>query len=116
MWVSHAKRPLQVDELCHALEVEGSEELDIQNFSKIETLLACSLGLVIVEKSSFTVRLVHYTLKEHLSNNTKLFPNAHLITTEVSLTNLNFPHVRGISPAFCSVLPTAPFVEYASCH
>ena len=74
MWVLHTKRPLHVDELCRALEVEASEELDIQNVPKIETLLACSLGLVIIEKSSFTVRLVHYTLKEHLSNNTKIVP------------------------------------------
>ena len=28
MWVSHAERPLQVNELCHALGVEGSEDLD----------------------------------------------------------------------------------------
>ena len=116
MWVSHAKRPLHVNELCHALGVEGSEDLATRNIPKIVTLLAFTLGFVTVEKSSFTVRLVHYTLQEHLSNNTELFPNAHLIITEVCLTYLNFPHVRGISPAFCSVPPTAPFVKYASCH
>ena len=116
MWVSHAKRPLHVNELCHALGVEESEDLDTGNIPTIETLLAFSLGLVIVEKSSSTVRLAHYTLKEHLSNNTELFPNAHSIIAEVCLTYLNFPHVRGISPALRCVPPTAPFVEYASCH
>jgi len=69
MWVSHAERPLHVDELCHALGVEGSIDLDIRNIPAIETLLSCSLGLITVERSSSTVRLVHYTLKEHLSNN-----------------------------------------------
>ena len=46
MWVSHAKRPLHINELCHALGVEGSEDLDIRNIPTIDTLLTCSLGLV----------------------------------------------------------------------
>jgi len=116
MWVSHAERPLHVDELCHALGVEGSIDLDIGNIPAIETLLACSLGLVTVEKSSSTVRLVHYTLQEFLSNNTNLFPNPHSIIAEVCLTYLNFPHVKSFSPTLRSVPPTAPFVEYASCY
>ena len=48
MWVSYAERPLHVDELSHALGVEGSTDLDIRNIPKIETLLACSLELVVV--------------------------------------------------------------------
>jgi len=116
MWVSHAERPLHVDELCHALGVEGSTDLDIRNIPAIETLLACSLGLVMVEKSSSTVRLVHYTLREYLSNNTNFFPNPHPTIAEVCLTYLNFSHVRSFSPASHSVPPTAPFVEYASCY
>ena len=116
MWVSHAERPLHVDELCHAFGVEGSTDLDIQNIPAIETLLACSLGLVAVEESSSTVRLVHSTLQEYLSNNTSLFPNPHSIIAEVCLTYLNFPHVRDISPTLRSVPQTAPFVEYASCY
>jgi len=116
MWVSHAERPLHVDELCHALGVEGSTDLDIGNIPAIETLLACSLGLATVEKSSSTVRLVHYTLQEYLANNTKLFPNPHSIIAEACLTYLNFPHVRSFSPTLRSVPPTAPFVQYASCY
>ena len=116
MWVSHAERPLHVDELCHALGVEGSIDLDARNIPRVETLLACSLGLVTVEKSSSTVRLVHYTLQEHLSNNTNLFPNPQSIIAEVCLTYLNFPHVRDFAPTLRSVPPTAPFVEYASCY
>ena len=116
MWISHTERPLHVNELCHALGVEGSTDLVIQNIPAIETLLACTLGLVTVEKSSSTVRLVHYTLQEHLSNNTELFPDAHSIIAEVCLTYLNFPHVRSFSSALRSVPPTAPFVEYASCY
>ena len=116
MWVSHAERPLHVDELCHALGVEGSIELDARKIPTIETLLACSLGLITVEKPSSTVRLVHYTLREHLSNNTNLFPNPHSKIAEICLTYLNSRNIRDLSPALRSVPPTAPFVEYASCY
>ena len=117
MWVSHAERPLHVDELCHALGVEaGSIDLNTQNIPAIETLLACTLGLVRVEKSSSTVRLVHYTLQEYLSHNPNLFLEPHSLIAEVCLTYLNFRQVKGLSPARRSVPPTAPFVEYASCH
>jgi len=117
MWVSHAMRPLRVDELCHALGVEeGSADLNTRNIPAIETLLTCCLGLVTVEKSSFTIRLVHYTLQEYLCYNPSLFLNPHSNIAKVCLSYLNFPYVRGFSPALRSVPPTAAFVEYASCY
>jgi len=117
MWVSHAERSLHVDELCHALGVEaGSMDLNTRNIPGIETLLACSLGLATVEKSSSTVRLVHYTLQEYLSHNSNLFLQPHSLIAEICLTYLNFRQVIGFSPALDSVPQTVPFVEYASCH
>ena len=117
MWISHAERPLHVDELCHALGVEeGSLDLNTQNIPAVETLLTCTLGLVTVEKSSSTVRLVHYTLQEYLSHNPNLFMKPHSMIAEACLTYLNFRQVRAISPTLRSVPPTIPFVEYASCH
>jgi len=117
MWVSHAERPLRVDELRHALGVEeGSADLNIRNIPTMETLLACCLGLVTVEKSSSIVRLVHYTLQEYLSHNPNLFIKPHSVIAEVCLTYLNFRHVKAFSPALSSAPPTAPFVEYASCY
>jgi len=117
MWVSHSERPLRVDELCHALGTEeGSSDLNIRNIPRIETLLACSLGLVTVEESSSTVRLVHYTLQEYLSHDPRLFLNPHSVIAEACLTYLNFAQVRAISPALRSVPQSLAFVEYASCH
>ena len=116
MWVSHSERPLHVDELRHALGVGGSIDLDGQNIPAIETLLACTLGLIMVEKSSSAVRLVHYTLQEYLSQNLNLFRRPHSMIAEVCLTYLNFPHVRGLSPFPSSVPLIAPFIGYASCH
>ena len=117
MWVLHAERPLHVDELCQALGVEeGSVDLNIRNIPAVETLLACSLGLITVEKSSSTVRLVHYTLKEYLSHNPNLFLSPHSLIAEVCLTYLNFRHIRDLSPTIRYTPPAAPFVEYASCY
>ena len=117
MWVSHSERPLHVDELCHALGVEeGSLDLNVRNIPAIETLLACSLGLVTVEKSSSTVRLIHYTLKEYLSHNSDLFFKPHSVIAEVCLTYLNFRHVRDFSPTLCFIPPTIPLAKYASCY
>jgi len=117
MWVSHSERPLHVNELCHALGVEeGSTDLNVRNVPAIETLLACSLGLITVEKSSSTVRPIHYTLQEYLSHNPNLFLKPHSMIAEVCLTYLNFHHVNDLSPSLRSVPSTAPFIQYASCY
>ena len=56
MWVLCSQRPLQAEELCHALGVEmGSSDLDPENVPALRTLLASCLGLVTVEASSSTV-------------------------------------------------------------
>ena len=116
MWVSHSERPLHVDELCQALGVEGSTDLDIQNIPAIETLITSSLGLVTIEESSSTLRLIHYTLQEYLSHNPGLFLKPHSMISEVCLTYLNFRYIRGFSPTIRLIPPTIPFVEYASCY
>ena len=68
MWVLYSQRPLRAEELCGALGVEiGSTDLDLENIRPLRTLLASCLGLVTVEASSSTVRLVQFTLQEHLS-------------------------------------------------
>jgi len=78
MWLSHSERPLNVNELCHALGVEiGSTDLNSREIPAIETLLRCSFGLVTVEAPSYPVRLAHYTLQEYLSTNTDLFHSPH---------------------------------------
>ena len=78
MWVCHSERPLQVDELCHALAVEiGSAGLDPNNVPHIATLLACCQGLITVDKEASIVRSIHYTLREYLSACPDLFTVAH---------------------------------------
>jgi len=117
MWVSNSERPLHTSELCHALGVKiGSADLDVENVPSIRTLVGCSLGLIAVEASSSTVRLVHLTLQEYLSNNPSLFQAPHSMMAEVCLTYLNFRCIRELSPALSSAPPSFPFVKYASCY
>ena len=110
--------PLHTSELCHALGAKkGSIDLDHRNVPEIQTILRCSVGLVTIESSSATVRLVHFTLREYLSNNPSLFQSPHSMIAEVCLTYLNFQCVRELSPTSYSTPSAAqiPLVEYASC-
>ena len=78
MWISNSERPLKALELCQALGVErGKIDQNARNTPAIETVLRCSLGLITIEASSSTVRLVHLTLQEHLSNASSLFHSPH---------------------------------------
>jgi len=77
-------------------------------------VLGCSLGLVVLEASSYTVRLVHYTLQNYLSNNTDLFDSPHSTMAESCLTYLNFQSIWDLSPSFPWSGPATPFFEYAS--
>ena len=117
MWVSNSERPLHTSELCHALGVKiGSADLDHESVPEIQTILRCSLGLITIEASSSTVRLVHFTLQENLSNHPSLFQNPHTMIAGVCLTYLNFRCVREIPPTLDSAPSTFPLAEYASCY
>jgi len=109
MWISHSERPLKAIELCQALGVErGEADQNSWNIPAIETVLRCSLGLVTIEASSSTVRLVHFTLQEHLSNASSLFQSSHSIMAEICLAFLNFQCVRDLSTTLDSP-PVAVF-------
>jgi len=115
MWIAYSLRPLSPDELSQALGVEiGSTDLDNDNSPSIRTILNCGLGLVTVDSSSSKVRLVHFTLQEHILSNPTLFHNPHSMVAEVCLTYLNSRCIRDLSPALRPLPPTTLFLEYAS--
>jgi len=117
MWVLYSERPLRAQELRDALGVEiGSVDLDPENIPALRTLVASCLGLVTIEASSSTVRLVHFTLQEHLSRDPTLFHSPHSTIAEVCLTYLNFECVRDLSPTLGSAPATTPLLEYASLY
>jgi len=117
MWVLYSERPLRAEELCHALGVEtGSTDLDLENIPVLRTLLASCLGLVVVEAPSSTVRLVHFTLQEHLSCDQTLFLSPHSTIAAVCLTYLNFGCIRDLSPTLYPTPTATPLLEYASVY
>ena len=117
MWISHAERLLKIDELCEALAVEiGSPNLNIDNVPSIGTLLACCQGLVVVEKESSIVRLVHFTLHEYLRAHPDLFGLAHSTMAETCLAYLNSQQIKALSASLSSNSQHTLFLEYSSLY
>jgi len=98
MWISHSRRPLQVDEICYAIAIRvGSNNLDNNDIPAISTLLSCCQGLVTLDKSASTVRLIHFTLQEYLCTHPDISDRAHSTMAEICLTYLNFKCFRDLS-------------------
>ncbi|KAJ7351361.1 ankyrin repeat-containing domain protein [Mycena albidolilacea] len=111
IWVANAKRPLSVEELRVALAVEPeTQQIDKENLLKMEIILGVCAGLVIVDKESSVVRLVHYTTQEYLDSiQAQQFPNAQAQITYTLLTFLNFDGFPELSWTWARDLP--PLVE-----
>ena len=117
MWISHSRRPLKVDEICRAVAIRiGSNGLHNDDVPTISTLLDCCQGLVTVDKGSSIVRLIHFTLQEHLCTHPNLFDRAHATIAETCLTYLNFQTVKDLPALKFRDLRDTPFLEYASSH
>ena len=116
-WISHAERPLQADELCHALAVEiGSTDIDTDDVPSIQTLLGSCQGLVVMDKETSTIRLVHFTFQEYLRSRPDLFSRAHSTIAETCLTYLNFYPVKELSLNPSHGLQNTPFLKYSSVY
>jgi len=117
MWISHAERPLQADELCHALAVRlGSTDFNTDNVPSISTLVGCCQGLITVDKEASTVRLIHFTLQEYLSSHLDIFNRPHSAMAEICLTYLNSQQVRALPTAPSSDTQSTPFLGYCSVY
>ena len=114
-WICHSERPLQVDELCHALAVEiGATDLDPDNAPSIVTLLGCCQGLITVDKEASTVRLIHFTVREYLCSHPDLFSKPHSAIAEACLTYLNSQQVKSLSSHPLPDHQSMPFLGYSS--
>ncbi|KAJ3578793.1 hypothetical protein NPX13_g1780 [Xylaria arbuscula] len=92
MWITFAKRPLNSEELRHALGVElDSREFDVDNLPDLEDMVSYCCGLVAIDEESQIVRLVHYTTQEYLvSAGSSLFPSANSEIAQTCITYLNY--------------------------
>ena len=116
MWVSHAKRPLQINELCHALAVDmEATDLDPQKIRLEDTVLGSCLGLAFVDKKTSAVRLIHDSLQEYLSR-PGILSGAHKRLGETCLAYLNYDQVKRLSTRKVGDLRHMPFLEYSSLY
>jgi len=117
MWISHAERPLEADELRHALAIEiGSKDFNAGNVPSISTLVSCCQGLITVDKEASTVRLIHFTLQEYLSAHPDIFSTPHSSMAEICLTYLNSEQVKAIPADRYPDLSNTPFLKYCSLY
>lgn len=91
-FLSCARTRLRARDLQEALGVEvGETQLDPENFSDLEDIVAACLGLVTVELDSGIIRLVHYTTQEYLARTQqRWFPRAHDMIIDICATYLAF--------------------------
>ena len=78
-WIVHARRPLSVKELQHAISIKpGQPELDEDSLTDEKFLILVCAGSVTIDQKSSIIRFVHYTTHEYFENKGKTrLPNAH---------------------------------------
>ena len=114
-WICHSERPLQVDELCHALAVEiGETNFDPENVPSIGTLLGCCQGLITVDAEASAVRLIHSTAQDYLCSHPGLFSEPHSVLAETCLSYLNSQQVKNPAPHSPPPPQSMPFLNYST--
>lgn len=95
-WISYALRPLTVDELRHALEVElGEFTLDEENLIDEGDVTAVCAGLVTVETEGRIVRMVHYTTQDYFERIRETrFPEVRSSIATACLAYLSYKDVE----------------------
>ena len=132
-WITHARRPLSVDELRYGLAVEyydndeddedsegDVEELNEDNLLSPRSLVDVCAGLVIIDSTSQIIRLVHHTTQEYFDKaRLYLFGNAEIDLSRACLTYLSYKtstESMTIPLAFDEAPKWHPFFDYAARH
>lgn len=69
--LAYVKRPLHSDELCDILSVRSNQKrLDRLFRPSCATILDCCRGLVVLDQTTSTIHLVHFSLQEYIQNDT----------------------------------------------
>lgn len=95
-WVHLAERPLKINELlCSLATKDGDNHFNPRGIPIRDTLLNCCHGLVVMDRKTSTIHLVHYSLQEYLLQQNKIFDQSkeqwHNKITYTCLTYLKFP-------------------------
>ncbi|MCJ1261720.1 hypothetical protein MMC22_001586 [Lobaria immixta] len=120
-WIYHAKRPLQLLELQHALAIEPEDTfLDEDGLPEQDLLISVCGGLLSVQEDN-TVTFIHYTAQEYFDQRApSLFQGVRISIAQTCLTYLLFEDLsQGASTCddhFEARLSQYPFLEYASSY
>ncbi|THY89570.1 hypothetical protein D6C92_07144, partial [Aureobasidium pullulans] len=98
-WIVHARRPLRLRELNHALATRwGKRSIDLDDTYPKEVILSVCAGLVTLDDSVGTpARLIHYTAQEFLLENwMQWFPYESTAIVDTCLTYLSFDEFRKV--------------------
>lgn len=95
-WIHLAERPVTINEILCSLAIkDGDNHFNPRGVPIRETLLNCCHGLVVMDRETSTVRLVHYSLQEYLLQQNKIFDLSkgqwHEKIACTCLTFLKFP-------------------------
>ncbi|ETS78911.1 hypothetical protein PFICI_08764 [Pestalotiopsis fici W106-1] len=96
-WIVHARTPLSVMQLQHALSVTpNAKAIDEDDIPTVGTLQSVCGGLVTIDTASDKIRLIHYTTQEYFERTReKWFPHAQQQITQTCMTYLSFPiHIQ----------------------
>jgi ankyrin repeat protein len=90
-WIVYAKRVLTASELRLALGVEiGKRQLDDDSCPDVDMMVSVCAGLVTIDESADTIRLVHYTAQTFFDNvKSTMFPSAEAEILRVCTTYLS---------------------------
>jgi len=114
-WVCHFERPLQIDELCHALAVQReATDFDPDRIPSIGILLHCCQGLITVDEKTSAVCLIHDTVKNYLCSLPALFSTPHSILAEICLAYLSSRYVSDLTSRSLPDHQRTPFLQYSS--
>lgn len=124
-WITHAKRPLFIDELRYGLAVEYNDneedlkEFDVDNLLSPKSLVDVCAGLVTIDSTSQVIRLMHYTTQEYFDKaRLRLFKDAEVDVSRACLTYLSYDFgiELGCERISDVTLLSHPFLDYASHH
>ncbi|KAL8921174.1 MAG: hypothetical protein Q9172_004170 [Xanthocarpia lactea] len=124
MWVVFAVVPLEIVQLQHAIasmSLDGQTDIGDEDLTEPGTLLDVCGGIVVVDKESTIVRLVHYTTQEYFDRHPlRLLPVAQGRITKSCITYLLLaPFNCGDSSSYFVLRDwhrRYPFVYYAALH
>lgn len=99
-WISFAERAMTASELRHALAVGDLEPeetiLDEEALTEEDLLVTVCAGIVIIDKESQIIRLIHYSAQEYFNRHRNaLFPDAKISLANDCLRYLTLEHFSG---------------------